>query len=465
MTQETTTAVTPDATRNARPALPKFMKIGWGIGTIGPMIVLSSTNALQLRFITDFIGLSAGVASLLLVISKLYDAFFDPAMGWISDHTNSRWGRRRPYLLVGGLMLALSLVAMFTVPPFESTQARTIYTGCVLVFYATAYTVFNIPYMSMPAEMTGSSAERTEIIGYRVYAVGFSQILAMFLGAALVQKLGGGAMAYTTMALLLSPVVFISAIVAFRATRGAPFTLRTHVKVPFMVQARSVVSNKPYMLLITVKLLTLMTLSAQSIFPFFFSNIMHADLIKLGTYFAVLSLAFIFSQPLWLWMSRKYGKGFTYCFSLLVAIPVWLSWLLAGANEPLMLIYLRAALLGILGGGSLLAGQSMLPDTMEYDYLRTGLRREGIFAGFYTTVEKVAGALGIGLVGFLLSRAGYIESRGAHVVQPQAALDAIHYIIALLPALLSLVGGLLMLGYKLDEPTLVKLRAANQYPE
>lgn len=464
MTQEHTIAASPDAAAFSKPPLPRLMKVGWGVGTVGPMIVLSSTNALQLRFITDFVGLSAGVASLLLVISKLYDAFFDPAMGWISDHTRGRWGRRRPYLVVGGLMLALSLVAMFTVPPFETTQARTLYTGAVLMFYATGYTVFNIPYMSMPAEMTSSSIERTEIIGYRVYAVGISQILSMFLGAALVQKLGGGADAYSTMALMLAPIVFISAIVAFRATAGAPFTLRTHVKVPFMVQARSVVSNKPYMLLIVVKLLTLMTLSAQSIFPFFFSNIMHADLIRLGTYFAVLSLAFIFSQPLWSWMSKKYGKGFTYCFSLLVAIPVWLSWLAAGANEPLLLIYLRAALLGILGGGSLLAGQSMLPDTMEYDYLRTGLRREGIFAGFYTTVEKVAGAVGIGLVGFLLSRAGYIESRGAAVVQPQAALDAIHYIIALLPALLSLLGGLLMLGYRLDEKTLVRLRAANTFP-
>lgn len=458
---ETTASATSAA---VKPALPRFMKIGWGIGTIGPIMLLSATNALQLRFITDFIGISAGVASLLLVISKLYDAFFDPAMGWLSDHTVSRWGRRRPYLILGGLMLALSLIAMFTVPPFESVAARTIYTGVVLVFYATGYTVFNIPYMSMPAEMTSSSAERTEIIGYRVYAVGVSQIISMFLGAALVQKLGGGASAYMWMAILLSPIVLISSIIAFRATANAPFTLRTHTKVPFKEQARSVLSNRPYMLLITVKLLTLMTLSAQSIFPFFFANVLHADLLKLGTYFAVVSLGFIFSQPLWLWVTRRWSKAVTYQLTLFLSLPVWLSWLYAGSNEPLSLIYLRGALVGILGGGSLLAGQAMLPDTMEYDYLRTGLRREGIFAGFYTTVEKIAGAVGIGLVGFLLSQAGYIESRGASVVQPQAALDAIHYIVACLPAALSLVSGILMLGYKLNETMLNRLRAANKFP-
>ena len=434
------------------------MMIGWGIGTIGPIMLLSSVNALQLRFITDFVGLSAGVASLLIVISKLYDAFADPTMGWISDHTTSRWGRRRPYLIVGGLMLALSLVAMFTVPPFESTQARVIYTGAVLVFYATAYTVFNIPYMSMPTEMTSTAPERTEIMSYRVYAVGISQIISMFLGAALVQKMGGGAMAYTKMAVILAPVVMISAIIAFMATKRAPFTVRSHVKTPFMEQARSVVTNRPYIILISVKFLTLMTLSAQSIFPFFFGNILGADLLKLGTYFAVVSLAFIFSQPLWVWMSAKYGKAFSYRFALLIAIPLWLSWLWAGAAEPMYLIYVRAALIGITGGGALLAGQSLLPDTMEYDYLRTGLRREGIFAGFYTTVEKLAGAVGIGLVGFFLSHAGYIESRGAHVVQPQSALTAIQYIVALLPAVLSLAGGIAMMFYNLSESKLQALR-------
>src|SRR5206468_6745137 len=100
----------PDAgSADRAPRLPRAIMIGWGIGTLGPVIVLSATNALLLRFITDFVGLSAAVASALIGLSKLYDAFADPAMGWISDHTRSRAGRRRPYLLVGGALLAVSL--------------------------------------------------------------------------------------------------------------------------------------------------------------------------------------------------------------------------------------------------------------------------------------------------------------------------------------------------------------------
>ena len=103
-------------------------------------------------------------------------------------------------------------------------------------------------------------------------------------------------------------------------------------------------------------------------------------------------------------------------------------------------------------------GQSLLPDTMEYDHLRTGLRREGIFAGFYTTVEKVAGAVGIALVGAILSAAGYVQSRGIDVVQPESALTAIRLVIALLPAGVSLAALLLLFGYTLSEERLQALR-------
>ena len=104
-------------------------------------------------------------------------------------------------------------------------------------------------------------------------------------------------------------------------------------------------------------------------------------------------------------------------------------------------------------------GQSLLPDTMEYDHLRTGLRREGVFAGFYTTVEKVAAALGIALVGAILAGAGYVQSRGVDTVQPDSALLAIRLVIALLPTAVSVAALLLLFAYPLSEAKLVALRA------
>ena len=395
--------------------------MGWGLGTLGPVIVLTSTNALLLRFMTDYVGVSAAVASLLIGLSKLYDAFADPTMGWLSDRTRSRWGRRRPYLLLGGAMLAVSMVVLFTVPPFESTSARIAYMAVMLVFYATAYTVFTIPYMAMPAEMTTGSLQRTQLMSWRVAAVGLAQIVALFIGAALVDRFGGGAAGHFNMALAIAPVVLLSSIVCFWMTSDAPFTHRSTTHVPFLAQARSVLSNKPYLILIAVKLLTLTSLSAYAIFPYFFQRIMGVSNAYLGTYFAISSIALIVSQPLWIRLSKRFGKPTTYRIALLASLPVWLSFLVVQAGDPLWTILLRAALTGLCGGGALLMGQSLLPDTMEYDYLRTGLRREGIFAGFYTTVEKVAGAYGIAIVGAILASSGYIQSRFVDTFQPDSA--------------------------------------------
>lgn len=441
-----------------RLSLPRPMMMGWGLGTLGPVIVLTATNALLLRFMTDYVGLSAAIASSLIGLSKLYDAFADPAMGWISDHTKSRWGRRRPYLLLGGLLLAISMVALFWVPPFESNAARTAYMAVLLMFYATAYTVFNIPYMAMPAEMTQAPEQRTELMSWRVAAVGVSQIVALFLGAALVDRFGGGAPGHIRMALAISPIVLVSSIICFRLTRGAPFTERSLVHAGFMTQARSVLANRPYLILIGVKLLTLTSLSTYAIFPFFFQRIMGVSNVYLGTYFATSSVMLIVSQPLWIRLSRRFGKAATFRLALLVSLPIWLSWLFVQAGDPLWTILLRGGLIGFVGGGALLMGQSLLPDTMEYDYLSTGLRREGIFAGFYTTVEKIAAAIGIALVGSILAAAGYVQSRGVDTVQPESALLAIRLVIALLPTAVSIGALLLLLAYKLTEADLAALR-------
>lgn len=439
-------------------ALPTWVMAGWGLGTLGPVIVLSATNALLLRFMTDYVGLGAGIASLLIGVSKLYDAFADPAMGWVSDHTRSRWGRRRPYLVAGGALLALSLFGLFWVPALDSDTARTLYMGATLIFYASAYTVFNIPYMAMPAEMSSSYHQRTALMSWRVCAVGLAQIIAMFMGTALVDVFGGGARGHLGMAAVLAPIVMASAVGCFLMTRDAPFTERSETHSPFMMQARSVLTNRPYLVLIGVKLLTLTALSAQAVFPFFFQRILGVSNLYLATYFAVASVALIVSQPLWIALSRRLGKRATFQLALAISIPVSLSWLLAHAGDPLWSVMVRAAAIGIAGGGALLMGQSLLPDTMEYDHLRTGLRREGIFAGFYTTVEKVAGALGIALVGAILSAAGYVQSRGVGVVQPESALTAIRLVIALLPSGVSLGALLLLFGYSLSEHRLQALR-------
>ena len=438
------------------PPLPLKVCIGWGLGTLGPVTVLTATNVVLLRYLTDYVGIAAGVGASLIAFSKIFDAFIDPALGALSDRTQSRWGRRRPYLIVGSALLAIAVIAIFSVPDFAEVRLRTIYVGAILLFYAVAYSLFTIPYLSMPAEMTGSYQERSRLMSWRVYAVGVSQIIASVLGPKLLGALGGDETSYFWMALSFVPIILGSAWIAFAATSKAPFTERVvHVHYPFSEQVRSVLANRPFLVLILVKFLTLMSLGVQAVFAFFFAHVLKLSNSALGTYFLFSSLSLIASQPLWLWLLRRTGdKKQVYIVALLVGIPAFISWLLAAPGDPSIYMYLRAIVIGVSGGGAILMGQSMLPDTMEYDYRCTGLRREGIFSGIYTTVEKLAGAIGVAFVGAVLSASGYIAGRGGATVQPDSAIHAIYLIMGILPATIGALGIAGLLFYNLTEARL-----------
>ena len=445
--------------------LPKTILFGWGLGTIAPVAVLTATNVLLLRYMTDFVGIGAGLAASLIAFSKIFDAFADPTMGAFSDRTKSDKGRRRPYLLWGGIFLAVSLIGLFSAPTGLGEEGRVIYMTIMLLGYALAYTIFNVPYLAMPAEMTRSYHERSHLMSYRVYAVGGAQMLASYLGPVVIAQAGGGARGHMVMALALAPVIIASALACYWMTAKAPFAMRNDtVRYPLAVQVKSAISNLPFVILILIKFLTLMTLGVYAVFPFFFKRVLQLSDAYLGVYLLISSIALMASQPAWLWLGRRIGKRYTYMLALGITVPFSLSWLLASQGEASWLIYLRAVFAGAGGGGAILMGQSMLPDTMEYDFRRTGLRREGIFAGFYTTVEKLAGAVGIAVVGGYLSYAGYIQSMGATVQQPGSAIRAIYVAISCIPALISTLGVAALLFYHLSEEKLHATARLDSHP-
>lgn len=425
---------------------------GWGLGTLCMSLMFQAVSLLILRYLVDYVGLAAGLAGLLIGLGKVYDAVTDPLMGAISDRTDSRFGRRRPYLLLGSIVSALSFVLLFNLAQFAD-WAPSLLLGMVviaLLLNATGYTIFNVPYLAMPAEMGLGFHERTRLMSFRAAAVAIGGVSATAGGPFLIGAFGGGVGGYGSMAWVLGGVILLAGLACTAMMRWAPSDVPPKPsQFSLTSQFQTAWQNKPFMLLLGVKVGHLVGLAIYlASMPFFFGVILQVPLTYLGSYFLVQSSFILLSQLFWVKFTARVGKNRAYYLAAAFYILALFSWQLAEAGASFFEIALRAVFTGTGAGGVLLIGQSLLPDTMQYDYQRTGLRREGVFAGVYTTIEKLSFAVGPAVLGLLLGWAGYVG--GADAIQTETSREVITAGVSILPGLGITLAALIMTRYRLD---------------
>lgn len=430
------------------------LALGWGVGTLGISVMFNTLNVLMQRFATDYLGIMAATWSFIYLGSKLYDAVTDPLMGWLSDRSSSRWGRRRPWLLLGGVISAAVFFLLFNSASVEESSSAVLMLFVLMLLYSTGYTVFNVPYMAMPAEMTDDYRQRAYLVSFRVYAIALGTVAGISLAPFLVSYFGGGRDGYQAMAAVYGLVILLSTAACFYFTGSARQTVpdRAAEHLSVAEKWRALRSNKPFLLLIAVKFLQLAGLAlSQAVLIYFMVYILGRGYGFLGLYGLVASLFMLSGPPLCLWALRFFNKSQVFIGAALLYSLLLASWWFSGPEEAVAVILIRAALLGVASGGMLMMGQAMLPDTISYDYQQSGMRREGLFAGLYTTAEKLAFATGGAVSGFVLAAFGYVSSTQGGAEQPASAITAIYLNMSLLPALLTLLSCLLLKFYRLDE--------------
>lgn len=157
-------------TTSRQPAskLSTFTKAIYGLGDWGASSATTARSLFWLFFIVSVVGVDVGIAGLAFIIGRLWDGINDPLVGTLSDRFRSRWGRRRPFMLLGAIPFGLGFFLMFNRPPFESDLAVALYYGVVFILYDTAYTVVNAPYSALTSELTEDYDERSSLAGWRM---------------------------------------------------------------------------------------------------------------------------------------------------------------------------------------------------------------------------------------------------------------------------------------------------------
>ncbi len=430
--------------------LPFGVKFGWGVGSFSSSTMYQATTVLLMHYLIEEAGIAAAFAGALIGSMKLYDAFIDPLVGAASDRTVSKAGRRRPYILLGGLVSALSFFALFLLAMIPDQTVRTIAVVVVLLINTTGYALLTVPYLAMPAEMTSDPHARTNLISFRVSGLAFGQIGGSVLAPFLINYTGGGHVGHAYMGAVVAAVIFGAAIVSFRMTKGAPATEVEHQpELPWKEKLSLALGNKPFVVLILMKMANLTGIAFFfTLLPFVFVSALGLTFEDLGIYFLIQAPLLFISQPFWLRISKAFGKKNLYFIAVTLYILGTATWAFADAGEPFWMMIARGVAVGFASGGLLLAGQALLPDAIAYDYQRTGLRREGVFAGVYTTVEKAGAAIAAVVIGASLSAIGFVQGGG--VEQSPETIQALK-LFMLVPGLANLVSAFILIFYHIPE--------------
>ena len=428
-----------------------WLSAGYGLGSLGTGMFSTVPGLLLLYFMTDTLGIPAGMAGLAIFVPKMWDVVIDPVLGSLSDHTHTRWGRRRPWMLAGGVTLPLAFLGMFVVPEFSAPALTATYVSVLFVLAATCFSFFQVPYVAMPAEITEDPHQRTVVVGWRIAFMTLGILLAGALAPVLITAGGGGRPGYQLMAGVLSVACFLSLVGSFLATAGVHFTEHVASELPLREQLRLALGNRPFFMLLLAGILQLTGVATVlAAVPYFAHYVLGGGENTVTLLFVSLVLPAMLTMPLWVKISKRVGKIRAYQMSVTLFAVMDLS-LLTGSSHHLNLLYLQVAMMGAAYAGTQLFPFALLPDIITLDFEKTGLRREGTFTGMWTASEQIGMAVGAGLAGVVLSLFGFVESTTGQVtVQPDSALLGIRLTFGLVPALLLL----------LSVPVLGKIRMA-----
>jgi GPH family glycoside/pentoside/hexuronide:cation symporter len=435
-----------------RKKLPVGIKFGYGAGEFGPDLFFIAAAMVLLYFLTDVVGLAAGLAGTAIMIGRIWDAFYDPIIGHLSDRTVAAMGRRRPYIMGGGIVFAIAMVFLFTNPTllFGAGISQTtlfLYAMITYIIICTAYSTEFIPYASLAPELTTDYHERTSLMSFRF---GFG-IIATLLGAGLALPIVGlcqdKSVGFVLMGGIFGAAVLISALVTVLAIKE-PVHVKAASSMGFFESFVSVFKNKPYVLILATYVLNMLgvTLVSAAVI-YYFKYILNAESMVTAAMVILLVTAFLF-VPVNNAMSKKVGKKIPYGMGLLIMAAALLVLFFLGATMGTTFCLVVAFFIGVGQGFTYASPYTIVADALEYDYLLTGQRREGAFFGVWSWFSKIAQALAIFLMGLTLQFMGYVPNV---IPQTPSAALGIELFMGPINALLFVIAAIILYFYPITQ--------------
>jgi glycoside/pentoside/hexuronide:cation symporter, GPH family len=458
-----------NALRNDKSGLPLLTKFIYGIGDWGTSAADTGRSLFWLFFLVSVVGLNVGLAGTIILVGRIWDAVNDPLIGMLTDRTDTRWGRRRPYFLFGAIPFGVGFILMFSVPPLSSTTALALYYTFVFLIFNTVYTLINVPYAALTAELSQDYDERSSLVGWRM---SFSILASLVTGAAfkvVAEQIFAGWLGppeqnvqtgYLMAAVLWAITMIMPPLLLFRSIRE-PGHAPVRDPIRPIQTLKEVYANRPFRLGATIYFLTFSTTEmVLAVFVWFLVFYLQVPPGFESQVLATALLVALLSMPLIVRMMHRFGKRETFiiCMTFWIVVLAIISRVAPGEQQ---LILLAAMFAGVGLGAAHVVPWAMVADVVEEDEYRTGKRREGIYAGYLVFFRKLAGALSVFFVGWVLELAGFVSSTTGgleYIEQPAGALLAIRIFISVVPAVMLFLAILVAWRYPLDRKAHDRLR-------
>ncbi|MBW1983677.1 MAG: MFS transporter [Deltaproteobacteria bacterium] len=426
--------------------LPLKVKLGYGVCDLGGNLFFTVMAFLLLNYLTDTVGIAAGLAGIVIMIGKIWDAVTDPVVGYVSDRTNSKWGRRRPYIFFGSFPLFITMIIMFTNPNLSSQSQLFLWGVVAFCLLNTAYTLVNIPYSSLTPELTQDFHERTSLNGYRF---GFA-VIGTLIGAGaalpLISAFPNKNIGFTVMGTLFGFIMMITALATFYTVKE-PDTVRESLDTEFFKTYLKVFKNKPYVLILLTYALHITALTVVSSIAIYYFKYIHNNEPMTTRAMLILLVTAIVFIPISVAVSKKIGKKLAYgvgmfVFSLAIMVLFFFGHT-HDVNFSLALMFFAGTGMGF----TYALPYAMVPDAIEYDYLLNGQRTEGSFYGIWTFGLKIGQAVALGITGAVLSIVDYVPE----VAQSAKAMFGIRLLLGPIPALIFILSLVMLYFYPINE--------------
>jgi GPH family glycoside/pentoside/hexuronide:cation symporter len=436
--------------------LSKRTKLIYGSGDFGFALTDSMIGVLLAIFLVDVVGLDPGLAAAAIFIGRSVDYVNDPLIGYISDRTRSRWGRRRPFLLFGFLPYAILFAMLWWIPPFESQVWLAVYYGAIYALYDTAATILYMPYYALTPELTQNYDERTSLTSYRMAFSLFGTMLAFTVPLAVIGSLRPeNAGKILAVAAVLGLASALPQLLVFFGTHENPEYM--HMAEPALKDSlRAAFRNKPFLIVMGIFLFTWMALEIiQATLLFFLKYRMNlesqSDIVT-----ATIFVTALIMLPFWSWVSGRWDKRTAYISGMIYFCIVMVGLIFIEPAWGMAPFMTMAVLAGIGISAVQVLPWAMIPDAVEWDELSTGERHEGMFYSLVTLFRKIAVSVVVPLALLVLSASGYVSNAA---VQPTRAINGIRLLMGPIPVALLVVGIGFAVFYPLNRQSFAKIRA------